>query len=116
MSGAPKPKDEPTKVYPSFILPVSISMNEMERLGLKEKGALRRDTVPYQSFLRTEMIQDVEKLAIYSPWMKHKSIIESSECEELLLIADHSEQYGENWYLILSDQEREKFLWVSCRV
>lgn len=113
MSGAPKPKEEAPKDHPPHILPVSINMNEMERLGLKEKGAPRRETVPYRVFSRVEMIQDVERLAIYSPWMKHKSILDNSQCDELLLVADPNEQYGENWFLVLSNEEREKYLWVS---
>ncbi len=92
--------------------PLSINNKQMEKYELKT-GPGRKDTLPYKMFTKEEMLDEVAKVGFYSAWNDIKADINAFEGTELLVVADHEEKYGENWYICLTDAAKEAYFYVS---
>lgn len=101
-------KQEP----PAGVKPLNLSNKQMDTYGLKTGGG-RKDTVQHKVFKRDEMLDDAAKFGIYSAWGNVKKDIEAYPEEEMVLVADGPEIYGENWYLLTTVEAKEKYFWVS---
>ena len=76
-------------------------------------GGGRKDTVPYKTFNKEEMLDEVLKMGFYSAWNDIKSDVQAYDGIEMLVVADHEEKYGENWYICLTEAAKEAVFYVS---
>ena len=76
-------------------------------------GGGRKDTVPYKTFNKEEMLDEVLKMGFYSAWNDIKSDVQAYDGVEMLVVADHEEKYGENWYICLTEAAKEAVFYVS---
>lgn len=97
---------------PPGVKPLSINNKQMESYGLKT-GPGRKDTVMNQVFIKDVMLEEVAKLGFYSAWNDIKADVQAYEGTELLVVADHEEKYGENWYICLTEAAKEAYFYVS---
>jgi hypothetical protein len=84
----------------------------MEKYEMKTGGG-RKDTVPYKTFNKEEMLDEVLKMGFYSAWNDIKSDVQAYDGVEMLVVADHDEKYGENWYICLTEAAKEAVFYVS---
>lgn len=97
---------------PPGVKPLAINNKQMESYKLKT-GPGRKDTVVFQSFTKDEMLEEVAKIGFYSAWNDIKGDVANYEGTELLVVADHDEKYGENWFICLTEAAKEAYFYVS---
>ena len=100
---------------PAGVKPLSVNNKQMEALGLKT-GPGRKDVVAYKSFNKEECLAEVAKLGFYSAWYEIRAEVTASEAQDLLLVSDQEEKYGENWFVCLTPAAIEAYFWVSVCV
>jgi hypothetical protein len=93
--------------------PLAINNKQMEKYEMKT-GTGRKDTLTHKVFIKDEMLDEVAKIGFYSAWNDIKADIAAFEGTELLVVADHDEKYGENWYICLTEAAKEAYFYVSC--
>lgn len=86
---------------PDGTRPMMISMREMETLGLKTGSGLR-ETVPYKLLDKTTVLEQVAQVGFMSPFHEFRAELAKLAGDEILIIADPTETYGENWLLCLT--------------
>ena len=86
---------------PDGTVPIMISMREMETYELKNGPGLS-DTVPFKIFERAEILDQVQKMGFMCPFHGVRKEIERMKIEQVLIVADPEERYGENWLLCLT--------------
>ena len=101
---------------PPGIRPVNMNNKQMspEQYNLKT-GPGRKDTVSHKLFDKAEMLAEIIKLGFYSAWNDLRRDIEAYPGTELLVVADVDEVYGENWWIALTEEVKEKFIYVRRR-
>jgi hypothetical protein len=99
MGKEPLPAPEGTR-------PMMISMREMETLGLKTGSGLR-ETVPYKLLDKTAVLEQVAQVGFMSPFHEFRAELAKLAGDEILIIADPTETYGENWLLCLTRRALE---------
>ena len=87
----------------------------MEKCGLKT-GAGRKDTLPHKLFKRVEMVEEAIKLGFYSAWNDVRKELEAYPGAEVLVVADVDEVYGENWWIALTEEAKDKYFYVRLPV
>ena len=102
---------------PEGCKPMMIGMKNMEeRYGLKT-GSGMKDVLPFKLFNKEEVLDEIRKLGFYSDFNDFKKDIQAYKGEELLIVADIDEVYGQNWYICLTEAAKEKvFKEVNDRV
>ncbi|KAG7398630.1 WD repeat-containing protein 63 [Phytophthora boehmeriae] len=91
----PQPAPEGTR-------PMMISMREMETLGLKTGSGLR-ETVEYKVFTRAEVLDQIAQVGFMCPFHEFRAEIAKMPAgDDILIVADPTETYGENWLLCLA--------------
>ncbi|KAJ8548486.1 hypothetical protein ON010_g11187 [Phytophthora cinnamomi] len=79
-----------------------ISMREMETLGLKTGSGLR-ETVEFKVFTRQEVLDQIAQVGFMCPFHEFRAdIAKMSAGDDILIVADPNETYGENWLLCLT--------------
>lgn len=86
---------------PDGTRPMMISMREMETLGLKTGSGLR-ETVAYKLFDKAEILEQVAQVGFMSPFHEFRIDLHKMAGDEILIVADPTETYGENWLLCLT--------------
>lgn len=99
MGKEPLPAPEGTR-------PMMISMREMETLGLKTGSGLR-ETVPYKLLDKAAVLEQVAQVGFMSPFHEFRAELAKLAGDEILIIADPTETYGENWLLCLTRRALE---------
>jgi dynein intermediate chain 3, axonemal len=101
-------EEQPALPPPEGCKPMMIGMKNMdERYGLKT-GPGMRDVLPFKLFNKEEVLDEIKKLGFYSDFNDFKSDIKAYKGEELLIVADLDELYGQNWYICLTEAAKEK--------
>ncbi|GMF24948.1 unnamed protein product [Phytophthora lilii] len=91
----PEPAPEGTR-------PMMISMREMETLGLKTGSGLR-ETVEFKVFTRQEVLDQIAQVGFMCPFHEFRADIAKMPAgDDILIVADPNETYGENWLLCLT--------------
>ncbi|KAL3671140.1 WD repeat-containing protein 63 [Phytophthora oleae] len=91
----PEPAPEGTR-------PMMISMREMETLGLKTGSGLR-ETVEFKVFTRQEVLDQIAQVGFMCPFHEFRAeIAKMATGDDVLIVADPNETYGENWLLCLT--------------
>ncbi|KAG7384859.1 WD repeat-containing protein 63 [Phytophthora pseudosyringae] len=91
----PEPAPEGTR-------PMLISMREMETLGLKTGSGLR-ETVEFKVLTRQEVLDQIAQVGFMSPFHEFRAeIAKVAAGDDILIVADPNETYGENWLLCLT--------------
>ncbi|RLN02703.1 hypothetical protein BBJ28_00011642 [Nothophytophthora sp. Chile5] len=101
----PEPAPEGTR-------PLLISMREMETLALKTGSGLR-ETVEFKVFTRAEVLAQIAQVGFMCPFHEFRAEIAKMPAgDDVLIVADPTETYGENWLLCLTrrafDSQMEK--------
>lgn len=65
-----------------------------------------------RSSSQTEMLEEVQRLGFYSAWNDIRKQVEAYPADQLLLVADADEVYGENWFICLTEEAKERYLYV----
>ena len=102
--------DEPVvEACPEGCKPMMIGMKNMEERYFLKTGPGLRDVLPYKLFNKEECLDEIKKLGFYSDFNDFKKDLNSYKGEEILIIADLDEKYGQNWMICLtvSAMERE---------
>ncbi|DAZ96598.1 TPA: hypothetical protein N0F65_000164, partial [Lagenidium giganteum] len=86
---------------PEGTRPMMISMREMETLGLKT-GSGVRETVEYKIFNKTQIIEQINQIGFMCPFHEFRSDIMKMQGDELMVVADPNEVYGENWFVCVT--------------
>ncbi|KAG6578232.1 Cytoplasmic dynein intermediate chain [Phytophthora cinnamomi] len=87
---------------PEGTRPMMISMREMETLGLKTGSGLR-ETVEFKVFTRQEVLDQIAQVGFMCPFHEFRAdIAKMSAGDDILIVADPNETYGENWLLCLT--------------
>ncbi len=58
------------------------------------------------------MLEEVQRLGFYSAWNDIRKQVEAYPADQLLLVADADEVYGENWFICLTEEAKERYLYV----
>lgn len=92
---------------PEGTCPLLISMREMETLGLKTGSGLR-ETVDFKVLSRAEVVKQIAQMGFMSPFhARRNEIAKMATGDDLVIVADREETYGENWLLCLTHQAIE---------
>ncbi|GMF43161.1 unnamed protein product [Phytophthora fragariaefolia] len=87
---------------PEGTRPMMISMREMETLGLKTGSGLR-ETVEFKVFTRQQVLDQIAQVGFMCPFHEFRAEIAKMPAgDDILIVADPSETYGENWLLCLT--------------
>jgi hypothetical protein len=87
---------------PEGTRPMMISMREMETLGLKTGSGLR-ETVAFKVFTRQEVLDQIAQVGFMCPFHEFRAeIAKMAAGDDVLIVADPNETYGENWLLCLT--------------
>ncbi|KUF77083.1 WD repeat-containing protein 63 [Phytophthora nicotianae] len=87
---------------PEGTRPMMISMREMETLGLKTGSGLR-ETVEFKVFTRQEVLDQIAQVGFMCPFHEFRAEIAKMPAgDDILIVADPNETYGENWLLCLT--------------
>ncbi|KAJ0409513.1 hypothetical protein ATCC90586_009053 [Pythium insidiosum] len=91
---------------PDGTRPMMISMREMETLGLKTGSGIR-ETVEFKVFSKATVLEQVAQLGFMSPFHEFRGDIAKLQGDDVLIVADPNEVYGENWLLCLTRKAYE---------
>jgi hypothetical protein len=61
------------------------------------------------------MLEEAQKLGFYSAWNDIRREVDAFPGEELLVVADVEEVYGENWYICLTEEAKAAYFYVRWR-
>ena len=100
---------------PAGVRALQVNNDQMEKCGLKT-GAGRKDTLPHKLFKRAEMVEEAIKLGFYSAWNDVRKELEAYPGAEVLVVADVDEVYGENWWIALTEEAKDKYFYVRLPV
>jgi hypothetical protein len=59
------------------------------------------------------MLEEVAKLGFYSAWNDIKVLVTAYPGEEVLVVADVDEIYGQNWYVCVTEEAKEAYYWEA---
>ncbi|GBG24449.1 Cytoplasmic dynein 1 intermediate chain [Hondaea fermentalgiana] len=91
---------------PEGVMPMMISIKNMEKYELKNGDGLK-DTVAYKFFNKEEVLEEIRSVGFYSDFNDFKGEIADYPAEEILIIADPDEVYGQNWMICLTVEAKE---------
>ncbi|TYZ65638.1 hypothetical protein PybrP1_000589 [[Pythium] brassicae (nom. inval.)] len=78
-----------------------ISMREMDAMGLKTGSGLR-ETVASRTFSKAQVLQEIAQVGFMCPFHEYRADIAKLQGDDLLIVADPHETYGENWLVCLT--------------
>ena len=104
-------EEEKAKLCPEGCKPMMISMKNMkERYGLSTGDDIK-DVVPYKLFPIAEVQEEYRKIGFYSDFFNFKAELEKYPDEQdVLVIADPEEKYGQNFFVCLTVKARDREL------
>nr|CCA22350.1 conserved hypothetical protein [Albugo laibachii Nc14] len=94
---------------PTGTRPLMISMREMEALGLKTGKGLR-DTVTHKVLEKEVILSEIAHVGFLCPFYPIRDELKKLEGEDVLVIADSHEKYGENWIVCLTRPSFEEMI------
>ncbi|KAL8430125.1 hypothetical protein ACSSS7_006118 [Eimeria intestinalis] len=71
----------------------------LERMGLVLKNGVANPLVPFKTFQKKAILQDIAKRGKESDWNEHKAIIKAFPLDELVLVRDDEGSYGANYLM-----------------
>ncbi len=110
-------EEQQTLPPPEGCKAMMIGMKNMEERYFLKTGPGMRDVVPFKLFNKEEVLDEIKKLGFYSDFNDFKKDIQTYKGEELLIVADLDELYGQNWYICLTEAAKETvFAEVNAKV
>jgi hypothetical protein len=97
------------KPVPKGVYPIFLTMTTQEKFGCKENVNVSQET-PYVAIAKQVFLDDIQFRGVISDFHPTKKFIEKYPEDELLVVWDEEEDYGQNYYLIHSLDEKAKFL------
>ena len=94
---------------PEGTQPMMISGKNMDKYELKTGGGLR-DVLPFKLFKKEWVKAEIQELGFYSDFFNFREHINMYPEDDILIISDVDEKYGENWLICLTAQAKNKCL------
>ena len=101
------PEEDPNNKAPQGCRAIMMSMKQMDKYELKTGDGLK-DTVLYKVFEKEWILEEIRSIGFYSAFNEFKDAIEAYPQDDILVIADPDEEYGENWYMCLTPEAYER--------
>eukprot|EP00499_Haloplacidia_sp_CaronLabIsolate_P009410 CAMPEP_0196771506 /NCGR_PEP_ID=MMETSP1104-20130614/1722_1 /TAXON_ID=33652 /ORGANISM="Cafeteria sp., Strain Caron Lab Isolate" /LENGTH=390 /DNA_ID=CAMNT_0042141627 /DNA_START=8 /DNA_END=1177 /DNA_ORIENTATION=+ len=81
---------------------------QMQGYGLKT-GSERTDTVEYKLFNKEEVLREVTSKGFYSAFHDFRDLISKYPDDDILVVADPEEVYGNNWVIYLNPDAKQRY-------
>merc|ERR1719197_4800 len=78
----------------------------MEKYELKTGGGLK-DTVAFKAFAKQWVLDEIQEIGFYSEFFNFKQDVADFPDDEILIVADPDETYGENWLICITPEGRD---------
>jgi len=88
---------------PAGVKPMMISMANMEKYEVKT-GSGVKETVSFKWFNREQVMEEIQNIGFYSDFNDFKKELTAFSEEQVLIIADVNEVYGQNWMICLTTE------------
>lgn len=94
---------------PDGVVPIFLRGATCEKYGLKIGDGVM-DLVEYKMLTKTELMKEIVGLGVMSDFEPAKKAIESSLTDDILLVVDKEQSYGEVFLLCCSEDSKSKFM------
>ena len=101
--------DAPKKPIPDGVFSVFLTMSTQEKFNCREREHVTEEK-PYVGVAKQFFLDDIQFRGVISDFHPCKKKIEAYPEDELLVVWDAEEDYGNNYYLIYTVAARKKFL------
>uniref|UniRef100_A0A7M6DQP7 WD repeat-containing protein 63 n=3 Tax=Clytia hemisphaerica TaxID=252671 RepID=A0A7M6DQP7_9CNID len=94
---------------PPYIFPIFFTSKTQEIFSCKADEEVTEEN-PHKIITKEQIQQDFKDRAAISDFHPAKKIVEEYPSDELLIVYDAAFQYGQNFYLIIDEEEKQKIL------
>lgn len=94
-----------TEAPPAGVVPIFLRPTTAERLGLKT-GPRVLDVAPFARVQKSELVAEIAKLGVMSDFSDHKVAIQQCEMEDILIVSDTSQKWGEIFALVVTREAK----------
>ncbi|XP_063795014.1 dynein axonemal intermediate chain 3 isoform X2 [Pseudophryne corroboree] len=95
--------------HPEYIIPLVLTSKTQEIFHCKADEDVTQDS-PMILLQKEELLSDLKSRAAVSDFSPFKSVITEYPGEELLLVFDSEFRYGQNFYLVVTEEAKESLL------
>ncbi|KAM9324679.1 dynein axonemal intermediate chain 3 [Gastrophryne carolinensis] len=95
--------------HPDYVIPLVLTSKTQEIFQCRVDEDVTQEN-PYKLLKKEEMIGDLKTRAAVSDFSPIKSVITEYPGEELLLVLDAEFKYGQNFYLVITEDAKEMLL------
>ncbi|XP_066453973.1 dynein axonemal intermediate chain 3 isoform X2 [Eleutherodactylus coqui] len=109
---AKKPEDSAASTssgHPEYIVPLVLTSKTQEIFSCRVDEDVTQEN-PFKLLKKEEILSDVKSRAAVSDFSPFKSVITEYPGEELLLVFDRDFTYGQNFYLVVTEEAKELIL------
>ena len=99
--------DAPKKPIPDGVFSVFLTMSTQEKFSCREREHVTEEK-PYVGVAKQFFLDDIQFRGVISDFHPCKKKIEAYPEDELLVVWDAEEDYGNNYYLIYTVAARKK--------
>ncbi|XP_036377329.1 dynein intermediate chain 3, axonemal [Megalops cyprinoides] len=109
-SNATSPAESvPDSGAPNDIFPMVLTSATQELFGCRADEDLTKDNL-YKFLKKSEILQDMKTRAAVSDFHPVKQLVQDYPAEELLLVFDRDFKYGQSFYLVVTEEAKERIL------
>ncbi|XP_075038119.1 dynein axonemal intermediate chain 3 [Mixophyes fleayi] len=95
--------------HPEYIIPLVLTSKTQEIFHCKIDEDVTQDN-PFKLVKKEEILGDLKSRAAVSDFSPFKSVITDYPGEDLLLVFDREFRYGQNFYLVITEEAKESIL------
>ncbi|KAM5148884.1 dynein axonemal intermediate chain 3 [Mantella aurantiaca] len=95
--------------HPDYVIPLVLTSKTQEIFHCRVDEDVTQDN-PYKILKKEEILSDLKTRAAVSDFSPIKSVITDYPGEELLLVLDTEFRYGQNFYLVITEEAKESIL------
>ncbi|XP_071984574.1 dynein axonemal intermediate chain 3 [Engystomops pustulosus] len=95
--------------HPEYIVPLVLTSKTQEIFSCRIEEDVTQEN-PFKLLKKEEILSDLKSRAAVSDFSPFKSIITEYPGEELLLVFDRDFTYGQNFYLVVTEEAKELLL------
>lgn len=98
-----------SNIPPAGVKPIFLRGITCEKFGLKT-GEGVNDLIDNKYLMKEEIMKEITIMGVMSDFEPAKKMIEAYQTEQILIVIDKEQKYGETFLLILSDEARDNFM------
>ncbi|CAI9547361.1 unnamed protein product, partial [Staurois parvus] len=95
--------------HPDYVIPLVLTSKTQEIFQCRVDEDVTQEN-PYKLLKKEEILSDLKTRAAVSDFSPIKSVITEFPGEELLLVLDTEFRYGQNFYLVITEEAKESIL------